>query len=203
MHRRYAKKQWTEPVICTKFIHGMCEYGRKCRDIHPKTVKLCKNYFSEIGCKYNERCHFSHQINITLPHPLLCFRINHTYSHDKNYLWLEDYYTKDGKMFYDNKECIQKNLSQKNLLQYDRKYMINNYAGTSAISAKRDYIFRDALRMVEDYKQLYCVFSMICKMDLILDLKHLIFKLFVTVCDSKYMKLGYKPIEERFHRVGN
>jgi len=198
MHKRYIKKPWTEPVICIKFIHNTCQYGKKCRNIHPKNVKLCKNYFSETGCKYNERCHFSHQINITLSKPLLCFRINHTYSHDKNYLRLEDYYTKDGRMFYDNKECIQQYV-----LRYDREYMINHYAGKDAIVARRDHIFRDALRMVEDYKQLYIIFLMIYKMDLVLDLQRFISQLFLTVYDSKYMKTGFRQIEDRFHRSGN
>ena len=191
----YQKIHWKNPLICTKFIHRVCEYDgkNKCNYIHTKNVQLCNNYFSEIGCTNNENCIFSHQIDITLPKPLLCFSITFPYGYNREEFELHNWYTKDGNNFYDNKECIKKGI-----FQHDRRYMLNTYAGITAVIAKRDHMIRNALRMVEDYKQIYMSFIVIYNMDLVFDVKRLITRLFFTVYDSKYMNSGYKPIEESF-----
>jgi hypothetical protein len=187
-----------KPQICLKYVHETCRYGSKCRYIHPKEIRFCKNYFADGNCKYGDKCQFSHRFKIVLPFSVPCFRTEHTFGYNKNPSWITTYYTKDGISFYDKKDCIN--------LESTREHMIFDYDGNDAKAHFRDIKtpnpFLLALRMVEEYKRFYMLYVIITNLELLPELRNIVLQLLLEISDTKYLN-NFKPHVQAFHSCGN
>lgn len=197
MRRQYTeftqKTKSTPTPICRDYIHFACNENR-CKYFHPKNVMLCKDYFSEKGCKNKTKCTYSHKIKIVVPVSILCFTVKHVSHYDWNmhdyiYTKIENYYTKDGESFYDNKECIARKYGDIYLGYITRFGIMDNYISL------RDSPILKVLKMIEEYKIFYMSFMIISKLDLVYDVRNVILGLFLEVCDLKYYKKNFKSIQ--------
>lgn len=152
--------------ICLDNVHRKCKYGNKCKKSHVPP-KLCTNYFSPKGCKYDELCPFSHRIKVTLLRPTLAYEADiDDYLKKKPYTI--KFYTRDGEIWYDNAAC---KCGKKSQGCYTRSEMLDRYGN---ILCTRNYLgdwtLKGMIRATEIYKHIYTSFMTLYKSELLPEL---------------------------------
>src|SRR5439155_586995 len=84
--------------------------------IYSDTKKIqCEYYFSEKGCRYEDKCCYSHDDLYALPKLFPCFRAVSKHAVSQYHVYDETYWTKDGFTYYET-EALKAPVSIKSMI---------------------------------------------------------------------------------------